>query len=70
MTDNGSKNASPAISPCNGVCTIDSSTGWCLGCGRLLNEIASWATINQDQRNQISNQLPARLKNLEKIGKR
>lgn len=29
-------------SPCTLLCTIDPATGWCLGCGRTLDEIAEW----------------------------
>ena len=29
-------------SPCNDVCTTDSESGLCVGCGRTTNEIAKW----------------------------
>ncbi|MFN8948796.1 MAG: DUF1289 domain-containing protein [Alphaproteobacteria bacterium] len=32
-------------SPCVKVCAIDATTGWCLGCGRSMREIAGWSTL-------------------------
>lgn len=36
------------ISPCIGVCQMDVSTGWCLGCGRTKPEIESWKTLEDE----------------------
>ena len=30
------------VSPCNKICRIDRTTGWCEGCWRTLAEIAGW----------------------------
>ena len=30
------------ISPCILVCSIDTKTGYCFGCGRTRDEIAAW----------------------------
>ena len=51
-------------SPCVGVCTLDSGTGWCLGCGRTGGEIETWIGLEDTQRLAIWNELPARLDQL------
>ena len=30
-------------SPCISICRMDGATGWCEGCLRTLDEIASWS---------------------------
>ncbi len=36
----------PAIeTPCVKICTLDTLTGICRGCGRSLNEIGRWASL-------------------------
>ncbi|NKW80546.1 DUF1289 domain-containing protein [Ochrobactrum pecoris] len=37
-------------SPCILVCTIDTETGFCLGCARTLDEIARWSSMSADER--------------------
>lgn len=51
-------------SPCVGVCTLDQAMGWCLGCGRTGDEIASWIGLDDAGRLAIWNELPARLDRL------
>lgn len=51
-------------SPCNGICTLDERTGWCLGCGRTGEEIGRWPTASAAERNAVGAQLPARLKSI------
>lgn len=51
-------------SPCVGVCTLDPAMGWCLGCGRTGDEIASWIGLDDAGRLAIWNELPARLDRL------
>ena len=48
-------------SPCNLVCTIDTATGWCRGCGRTLDEIARWSGASDTDRAAIWRTLDARL---------
>lgn len=48
-------------SPCTKICTIDPSSGYCLGCGRTGNEIANWLAYTADGRRRIMAALPARL---------
>jgi predicted Fe-S protein YdhL (DUF1289 family) len=47
-------------SPCVKVCAIDATTGWCLGCGRSMREIAAWTTLPLDQQRAIVSQLDVR----------
>lgn len=52
-------------SPCTGLCTIDPASGWCLGCGRTLDEIARWGGTSQTDRDAVTAELPARMAALE-----
>jgi len=40
----------PVDSPCVKVCSIDATTGWCLGCGRSMEEIARWSSLGSPLR--------------------
>ncbi len=42
---NGTCNTDVA-SPCINVCRMDEASGWCLGCLRTLDEIASWSVMD------------------------
>ena len=48
-------------SPCTNICTIDARTSLCLGCGRTIDEVASWSTFSDAQRAQVMAELPARM---------
>ena len=48
------------MSPCIGICTLDSRSGYCVGCKRTVDEIARWMTLDDPSRQQIIDQLPAR----------
>jgi predicted Fe-S protein YdhL (DUF1289 family) len=50
-----------AISPCIGICRLDDETGYCIGCGRTGDEIATWSTAGPGGRRAIWAALPARL---------
>lgn len=39
------------LSPCVGICILKADT--CTGCGRTVDEIASWIGLNTQQRLQI-----------------
>ncbi len=52
-------------SPCVLVCSIDTDTGWCLGCGRTRDEIARWTVIDGDARRAVMAILPQRMAVLE-----
>jgi uncharacterized protein len=47
-------------SPCTKVCTIDTQSGLCLGCGRTLGEIAQWGSLSETERRRIMAELPQR----------
>ena len=51
-------------SPCNRVCAIDAPTGYCIGCGRTLDEIANWAVTSIEVQRAIVLQLPKRISSL------
>jgi predicted Fe-S protein YdhL (DUF1289 family) len=40
-------------SPCNCVCRMDAATGWCEGCLRTIDEIAGWATLDDDAKRAV-----------------
>ena len=48
-------------SPCILVCSIDTVTGYCLGCGRTRDEIGAWTRYTSDERRMLMATLPARL---------
>jgi uncharacterized protein len=49
-----------AASPCRNICRIDDASGWCVGCGRSLAEIAAWTRLSEADRAAVVRQLPAR----------
>ncbi len=51
-------------SPCIKVCSLDEVRRICVGCGRTLDEIASWSHMNEVQRLAVTARLPARLAGL------
>ncbi|HPE47210.1 MAG TPA: DUF1289 domain-containing protein [Hyphomonas sp.] len=56
--------------PCIKVCAVDGATGWCLGCGRTLKEIANWVSMGEAGRESVLASLPGRIERLEVLGKR
>ncbi|MEQ6888550.1 DUF1289 domain-containing protein [Halomonas sp. CS7] len=40
-------------SPCTKVCRIDEATDNCRGCGRTLDEIARWGSMNAEEREEV-----------------
>lgn len=53
--------AKKPTSPCVKVCVIDQARGLCRGCGRTLDEIASWGGLSEDARRTVMDALPARM---------
>ena len=47
-------------SPCIDVCRIDEKTGWCEGCLRTIDEIATWGALDPATRRDILDRLPER----------
>lgn len=63
---NGPARAGPAPiqSPCTGICQIDAASGWCVGCGRTLDEIVRWGGTDDSDREGVMAQLPERMRGL------
>ena len=55
------------ISPCNKVCSLDVTTGLCLGCFRNIDEIAGWSDFTDEQRARICEDLARRRERFERI---
>jgi hypothetical protein len=53
-----------ASSPCIDVCRFDPQTGWCIGCGRTLDEARQWRKLPPFHRQRIERELARRLRNL------
>jgi hypothetical protein len=47
-------------SPCISICRMDAATGWCEGCLRTLDEIATWSGLDDAARLAVLRRLPAR----------
>ena len=56
-------------SPCINVCTLDTDTGWCLGCARTAAEISEWPKGEPARLTAIRRELPARMEVLRAKGK-
>ena len=65
IRDDGVEYVPVVESPCTNVCVIDRATGWCLGCGRTLDEIAGWGESAAEARAALMAELPARMARLE-----
>jgi predicted Fe-S protein YdhL (DUF1289 family) len=59
----------PIRTPCVQVCYVDGETGFCLGCGRTLGEIARWVRLSDQERDEVMAILPARIDTLKAAGK-
>jgi len=57
-------------SPCILVCSIDDKTGYCFGCGRTNQEIATWITMGETGRLAIMATLAPRLETIERKPRR
>lgn len=47
-------------SPCVNVCRMDEASGYCEGCRRSLEEIASWTAYSPAEKRAVLARLPAR----------
>jgi predicted Fe-S protein YdhL (DUF1289 family) len=53
--------ASPGVaSPCTSVCTMDPASGFCAGCARTLDEIASWSRYSDDEKRAVLARIASR----------
>lgn len=57
-------------SPCVGVCKIDPTTGFCIGCARTGDEIARWGGASPAARDAVWAALPARFDALGVVARR
>ncbi|WP_165066779.1 DUF1289 domain-containing protein [Paludisphaera rhizosphaerae] len=48
------------VSPCIGVCRLDPSSIYCVGCARSRAEIAAWGRSTADYRDRVMAELPER----------
>ena len=47
-------------SPCIKVCQMDPQRDLCMGCGRTLDEIARWASMDEAERERVMSELAKR----------
>ncbi|MEJ7928675.1 DUF1289 domain-containing protein [Ramlibacter sp. AN1015] len=52
-------------SPCSSVCRMDPASGWCAGCLRTLDEIASWGGMDAAAKRRVWHTIGARARHLE-----
>lgn len=57
-------------SPCVKLCVMEPDSGFCMGCGRTRDEIASWISLSPDAREKVTGQLDQRLANLTRNKRR
>ncbi len=63
--------ANPEIqSPCIKLCVMEPDSGFCMGCGRTRDEIASWISLSPAQREEVTGKLDHRLANLTRNKRR
>lgn len=60
MTSQPPRPPKPIKTPCIKVCVVDGESGLCMGCYRRLNEVAGWAKLTDEERDQIMAELPSR----------
>ena len=62
-------NASRVSSPCTDVCRIDVVSGWCEGCLRTLDEIATWSRMDDDDKRVVWARLDERRQSMAGAGR-
>ena len=53
-------------SPCVNICVVHPDSGICVGCYRTLDEIAGWSGMSEDERADLTANLPDRAPQLKK----
>ena len=48
-------------SPCVKICVVDPLSGFCIGCGRTIGEIALWSEMDEAERGKVVAGLEARM---------
>ncbi len=52
-------------SPCVKICVVDPVGGFCIGCGRTIEEVSLWREMTEPERVRVMTVLPARLTNVK-----
>ncbi|MGX1098425.1 DUF1289 domain-containing protein [Amorphus sp. MBR-141] len=52
-------------SPCVKTCRMDNASGYCVGCGRTIDEIAAWGSLPEARRREIMSRLTNRLRRVQ-----
>lgn len=60
VSHDGTGPPAPIKTPCIKVCVVDGESGLCLGCYRLLSEVAAWSRLTDAERDAILAELPDR----------
>ncbi len=47
-------------SPCVNICRMDDATGWCEGCLRSIDEIATWSLLDDGEKLAVIAELAKR----------
>ena len=55
-------------SPCIGICQMDDASGYCIGCGRTIEEISGWSSASAEVKQETLEQLPERFGALPPVG--
>ena len=64
----GTRSAEGGVgSPCVNVCQMHAATGWCIGCGRTLDEIAAWGRLDDAGKRAVWTLLPPRMADLRRL---
>ncbi len=58
--DGAQRSDAPVPSPCTGVCLLQASSGFCQGCLRTLDEIATWGQADEAYKRRVMVQLAQR----------
>ncbi|HEY0685864.1 MAG TPA: DUF1289 domain-containing protein [Steroidobacter sp.] len=61
MSQSAEKTNTAPASPCVGICKLDRSNV-CIGCGRLLSEIAAWSRMTSGEQRNVYELAAQRLK--------
>ncbi len=54
-------NIEDIVSPCIGVCAMNDTTGFCMGCYRTVDEIREWWNMTDEEREKVMGTLDRRL---------
>jgi predicted Fe-S protein YdhL (DUF1289 family) len=52
-------------SPCVSICDLDETSGYCKGCWRTIDEVASWLYYSDDEKAQVIDKLEQRKQQIQ-----